>query len=350
MKATKKTLHYIFSFSLKDCVVTLLWIIAHTLIGIVCGHLTHGYAFGPIIYLHCTFVIALTTKGYILGCISAVSTVFLSNFFFSYPRLTISTAPDDSLSYLVMLIAGLSVVIVTSTYQRMREAHRWSTVNALCVKLIRAASHDLRTPLTSISGATTALMEENNLSDDAKKNLLVACHDEADNLIRTIENLVVSSKVLSGKYAMNKTDEIVDEVLSEIIGRHCSNPDNPAVVASIPQEILIAPMDVALMKQALTNLLAFVSNHADCGSEINIGLTRDGKMAKFVISYRGEKIKCSTAGLLFDLGSTDKRVDLKNVSLELSSAASIIREHDGTFNLENKSDCSEITFRIPILG
>ena len=350
MKASTQNLKSILLFSYKDLLITLLWIILHSAVGAICSHLTLGYAFGPIIYIHCTFLVALTTRGYLFGLLSAVITVFLSNFLFSFPRLTLTTAPDDSLSYLVMLIVGISASIITSTYQQLRDARRWNTINRLCNKLIRSASHDLRTPLTSISGATSALLDEENiLSDDAKKNLLTACKDEADNLIRTMENLVLSTKVISGSYSLSITDEIVDEVLSEVIGRHCSNPDNPEILASIPQEILIAPMDVTLIKQALTNLLAVITKKSTPSSSINISLLREGKQAKIVFKYQGEKIPCTNANLLLGIGMSEKHLDLKSTCLELSFVASIIRLHNGTLTLSNKENTSELILRIPVV-
>ncbi len=349
MVSTKKNLRLFISFSLRDCAITLLWLLAHTLLCIICSFLTRGHAFAPILYIQCTFVVALTTHGLLYSCFSAIFTVFLANYLFSAPRLAFTVNQDSIITYSVMLLVGLSAAIVSTIYIELKEAYRWNAVNSLFLKLLSSASHDLRTPLTSISGATSALLEEDNLSEEAKRSLLAACRDEADNLVRTVENLTTSSRIITGRFSLNVTIEIVDELLSEAISRHRSNPDNPEILATIPQEIMLAPMDSALIGQAISNLLAFVTDHCSPGKSIYIALRKEGNFARFSIRYFGRRSKCSTAGLVLDLSVSNRRRDLSDISLELSAAASIIRLHDGTFYMDDREDNgAEIIFKLPL--
>ncbi|MDP4087316.1 MAG: DUF4118 domain-containing protein, partial [Bacillota bacterium] len=122
--------------------------------------------------------------------------------------------------------------------------------------LLRAVSHDLRTPLTGILGSTTTLLEhEETLEKDVKRQLLVDILEDSKWLIRSVENILSITRMEDGKVSINKNIELVEEVVSEAVLRIKKLDINHEIKITIPDEPIMIPMDGILIKQVMINLL-----------------------------------------------------------------------------------------------
>ena len=130
--------------------------------------------------------------------------------------------------------------------------------------LLRAISHDLRTPLTGIIGASSSYLDSNELLTDEEKIAIVNhIHEDANWLLNMVENLLSVTRIQGQTSTVKKTDESVEEVVSAAINRLKKRLPNASVGVSVPDELLILPMDAILIEQVLLNLLenAIVHSH-----------------------------------------------------------------------------------------
>ncbi len=139
--------------------------------------------------------------------------------------------------------------------------------------LLRAMSHDLRTPLTTIIGSSaTYLEQENEMSPEEKRKLIHNIEEDAQWLLNMVENLLSVTRIQDdqGISSVNKTDESLEEVISEAVQRFHKRFPDISVKVSVPDAFIMVPMDAMLIEQVINNLLE--NAHFHSGSEKPIEL------------------------------------------------------------------------------
>ena len=149
-------------------------------------------AYVAVIFLLDVFLTAYWTNGYILGIITAVAGVFSVDYIFTYPYWHISfTLTGFPLTFLVMMTISVLTAAVTSRAKQTEAVRREAEKEKMYADLLRAVSHDIRTPLTGIVGATNVLLEQDvELTKDQRLQLLRSSNEDAQWLIRIVENLL----------------------------------------------------------------------------------------------------------------------------------------------------------------
>ncbi|WP_240424482.1 sensor histidine kinase [Lactococcus allomyrinae] len=223
----------------------------------------------------------------------------------------------------------------------------------LRANLLRAISHDLRTPLTSISGHAKLLMESGQSLDELQKNELSAyIYDDAMWLINLVENLLSITK-LDGDVELQLTTNIIDEVIEEAlkhVDRHLSQHQFSLELSS---EVLTAKMDASLMIQVLINIINNAVKYTPVGSMIVLSTQRlDGKMV-VEVADDGVGIRDEAKLKIFDLFYTtgNRQVDSKRgLGLGLSLCKSIIVAHGGEiYARDNYPKGAIIGFTLPLV-
>ena len=177
---------------LRDILITagllLLGVLLSTLLMIV----DHTGGFASMIFVLMVVLVARLTDGYVYGVAASFFSVILVNYAFTYPYGAVDfTIAGYPLTFLTMLSVSLIVSAMTSQIKRQEKQRIEAEREALRANLLRAVSHDLRTPLTSIVGSTSAILENADvLSRQQKAELLRGVRDEAQWLIRMVENLL----------------------------------------------------------------------------------------------------------------------------------------------------------------
>lgn len=163
-----------------------------------------------------------------------------------------------------MLIITLLTTATTSRLKKQTEilAKQEKQVQiarqeSLRANLLRAVSHDLRTPLTSIIGTTSSLLSDDSiLSDAEKRELLENIENDSSWLLNMVENLLSVTRINDTvTHQVNKTPEIVEEVVAEAVQRLKKRFPSASIIVHVPTDYLLIPMDAILIEQVLINLL-----------------------------------------------------------------------------------------------
>lgn len=310
-----------------------------------------------LVYTLGLILIARHTCGYGYGIFSALFSVICINYFFTYPYFHINfTLAGYPLTFLGML---LIVVITSATTTRLKQqsfiiAEREKVLmeadkEKMKANLLRAISHDLRTPLTSIIGAASSYTENYaHLSDSEKKELVEQINDDANWLLNMVENLLSVTKIQNETNKLTTSLEVVEEVVSEAVQRLRKRIPNAKVNVTIPEAFLMVPMDPLLIEQVIINLLENAIVHSNSTQAIDLIVTDSSSSVTFhVIDYgkglNEEQIPALFEGQLSN-GSSDSH---KGMGIGLSICKTIIQAHNGSIHAKNHENGAEFSFTLP---
>ena len=211
----------------------------------------------PMIFVFGVFLISLKTHGYCYGITSAIVSVFAVNFAFTYPYYVFDFFVGESILSAVIMLA---VAVFTSTLNsRIRDQEKLRAENEkerMRGNLLRAISHDLRTPLTSIYGSSSTLISKYDaLPKEQQLKLLGEIQEDSEWLIRMVENLLSVTRIDGAKVEVVKTPTVLDELIDSVLMKFSKKYPNQKVITQIPEEFVDIPMDSLLIEQVLLNLL-----------------------------------------------------------------------------------------------
>ena len=209
----------------------------------------------------------------------------------------------------------------------------------LRANLLRAISHDLRTPLTSISGNAGILMGNSSvLSDMQKKGLYTDIYDDSMWLINLVENLLSITRIDNGAVNLNMQPELMEEVIAESLLHINRNSVEHHIETILDDELLMAKMDSRLIIQVLINIVDNAIKYTPYGSHIIISAKREEQMVLVEISDDGPGITDEAKARLFDMFYTADNVrgdGRRGLGLGLSLCKSMITAHGGTIYLKD---------------
>ena len=286
-------------------------------------------------------LISLITDGYLYGVISAIASVFIINYTFTYPYFNMDFSASSSIiSAIIMLI----IAVLTSAFTtRMKE---WQRVKAESEKermranLLRAVSHDLRTPLTTIYGASSSIIENYDKFSDAQKlGMSKGIKEDSEWLIRMVENLLSITRIDSGAVKLIKTPTVLEELIDSVIIKFKKRYPEQHVNIDIPDELVVIPMDAILIEQVIINILENTIHHAKGFTKLSMRVFSIGQKAIFEITDDGcgilpEKLDNIFTGYNDKFESTSD-TQTRNAGIGLSVCATIIKAHGGDITAEN---------------
>ncbi len=217
--------------------------------------------------------------------------------------------------------------------------------------LLRSISHDIRTPLTSISGNAETLM--NSVPDSSPEHRMAKnIYDDAQNLSGMVENVLGITRLESG-VEIKKEVEVAEEVIGISVQQVERNHPDYDIQVTLPEEILMVPMDARLVQQALTNILENAIHHTPKKDGVEVLLTKEGNSARFTVRDCGSGIDPEHLDHIFQPFYRSNRGDreiYRGFGLGLSICQSIIHAHHGTVRAENRPDRigAEISFTLPM--
>ncbi len=309
-----------------------------------------GYA-SPVFVL-AVLLISRFTDGYVYGVIAAFAGVICVNFLFTYPYMAVNfTISGYPLTFLVLLIVSLITSTLTSQAKQRDYLKLENEKERIRSDLLRALSHDIRTPLTSISGAASTLLESPDITPEEYRYLLNDIKQESKWLIRMVENLLSITKLDNG--AILKTENwAVDEVIAEAVEKIQKNYPGFPVEVSVPEDPLFVPMDPLLIEQVLLNLTENSIIHANNATMVWIAVEKKSDCALFSVKDDGggfppevlEEIQQGTIRTRISEDGEGKR----NMGLGIRVCSAVIRAHGGKLSAQNGPDSAEITFTIPL--
>ena len=193
----------LFPFSFRDLKITLLILLVAVTFCILLQRMEPSAGFSMPVFVLTVLLTSWLTNGYFWGLLSAVLGVIAVNYFFTYPfwsfNLTITGYPLSFLTFLSVSIITSTLTTKTRQLDKLRLENEKIRMRA---DLLRSVSHDIRTPLTSIIGSTSAVLDNPDLSTEDRRTLLQDVKQEAQWLIRVVENLLCITRLGSDQAAV----------------------------------------------------------------------------------------------------------------------------------------------------
>ena len=344
----------LFSFSLQDLRTTFLILLVAVAFCILLQRLEPSAGFSMPVFVLTVLLTSWLTTGYFWGLLSAVLGVIAVNYFFTYPfwafNLTITGYPLSFLTFLSVSIITSTLTTKTRQLDKLRMENEKIRMRA---DLLRSVSHDIRTPLTSIIGSTSAVLDNPDLSLEDRRTLLQDVKQESQWLIRMVENLLSITRIGGDQAELTTRPEPAEEVLAEAIQKaHKRLPDIQFTV-NVPDELLMVPMDPILIEQVLSNLIenAVVHGVTTTAIHLSVSKTEDG-LAAFSVRDNGQGIPPALLPHLYDYSirhSAGPTGDGKrNMGLGLSVCNAIVKAHGGHLTARNTGDGAEFIFCLPL--
>ena len=261
----------------------------------------------------------------------------------------------DSFEYSILLSVINECALAMENAQNAMEKEKNAVIaknEQLRADLLRAISHDLRTPLCSISGNADMLLGNSERLDEATKHQIYTdIYDDSEWLIGVVENLLSITRLNDGRLKFKFSDQLLDEVIAESL-RHISRKHDDYRIVSDCEELVLARMDVRLIIQVLVNLIDNAIKYTPPGTVICIqGTKTDGK-AQISVKDNGPGIPDEMKPHIFQMfytGKTTVADSHRSLGLGLALCHSIIEAHDGTLILtDHDPHGCNFTFTLPL--
>ena len=296
------------------------------------------------VFVFAVFLVSLWTDGYWYGIITAFVGMFAVNWAFTFPFFAFNfTIPENLLSAIIMIIVSLLTSMLTTKVKRSEEIKAIGEKEQMRANLLRAVSHDLRTPLTTIYGASSTMIENlENIPNEQKIKILNSIKEDSQWLMRMVENLLSVTKIGEGKVKLNKYPTVLDELIDSVILKLKKHYPKQDIILDIPEEIVLIPMDAILIEQVLINLLENAIQHANGMTELTLKVFVLGGKAIFEVKDNGCGIAKERLSTIFQ-GNYEEKETLydnhkRNAGIGLSVCATIIQAHGGAINAENRKE------------
>ena len=231
---------------------------------------------------------------------SAVLSAFIWNFFFIPPRFTlhVDTTEDVILLIMYFVIAIISGVL-TYKVRQIEKIARLKEERANSVKLyntiLNSLSHELRTPIAAIIGATDNLQSNDNLTHENKEQLIAEISKASLRLNEQVENLLNISRLESGHIKPKNDWCDIVELVYDVAKRVEENNENRKINISINENLPYCLLDKGMLDQVLYNLLNNAAIHTDKHCKINISASCHADLLEFIIEDNGKGF--SVAGM-----------------------------------------------------
>ena len=316
----------------------------------------------PVVFVLAVVAISRVTYHMYYGIAASLVSSFAVNYFFTYPynyfTLNIAGYPIDFVCF-----TAVSLMVSLLTYQLRGETekavrHEQETVKLyqrnqkleekkaaaelaaekekMRGNLLRSVSHDLRTPLTAVAGASSILMQDDGkISLQERKKLAADIHEEALWLSQMVENLLSVTRIQEqDSIQLKEREELVEEVLEETVTKFHRRFPQQRVEVQVPAEILMVPMDAMLIEQVLENLLENAVRHAGVKHAIDLSVWRENEKVWFSVRDYGRGIAQEDLPVLFN-GGLRYNDATRGMGIGLSACMTIIQAHGGMLMGEN---------------
>ena len=337
---------------LRDALLTALVLSAAVALCAALGRFTEADAYVGFLFVLAVVFVSRWTEGYFWGIFASFFGVVCVNYVFTYPYWEINfTMTGYPLTFVTLLAVALMVSAMTTQIKRQERLRLETEREAMRADLLRAMSHDIRTPLTSIVGNTAAVLEDRGaLSQEQKRALLRDVNEDAQWLIRMVENILSITRIRGGADKLATEYEAAEEVLGAAAVKFGKRFAQVGVSVEAPEEVLLVPMDATLIEQVLLNLLENAVIHGGA-SHVRLCVARDGESARFTVSDNGCGISREKLAALFDAAPSEPRGGSdgkRNMGIGLSVCRAIVKAHGGTMAAETGTDGARVWFRLPL--
>ena len=348
----------------RNILVTILLLcVAYLVSGILITH-TGGENNSALVFVLVVVLISLLTTGYFYGIAASLVGTFCINYYFMFPFSAFSLSqagyPVAMLSMLAIscVVCTLTARVKLQTLDAIRREKNTRSLYELNEKLnveksaiqlesarevirgniLRAVSHDLRTPLTAISGTASVLLSSPD-TPEGNVPMLADIKSDADALIILVENLLSVTRIQEGTIPLKKREELLEEVAGDAILTTRRRFPDTKIDLDLSDELLFLPMEPILSKQVMVNLLENAIRHAGNREHIALHLFRQDEWAVVEVRDRGKGLSAEICMAVQTGRPLNRDGDTtRGMGIGLSVCQSIIKAHDGFFAAGNNPE------------
>ena len=301
----------------------------------------------PAIFIFAVFFISFVTDGYCYGVIAAFLVPFIMNYAFTPPFFVFNF---HEFANIVSSVTLIIISILTSMMTIKIKNHEKEKMRA---NLLRAISHDLRTPLTNIYGSASILLDnKEHISDEKQQALLLGIKEDSNWLVHMVENLLSITKINNGGVELSKQTIVLDELVNDVVLKVKKQYPEQKITLELPEEIVMIPMDILLIEQVLLNILENAIVHAKNMTQLILRVYVKDNQAVFEIEDNGCGMSNHQLKNIFKgyLGSEEISDGKKhNMGIGMSVCSSILKAHGSEIHAENvKTGGALFRFTLPI--
>lgn len=309
----------------------------------------------PLIFVLAVFLASRYTSGYWYGLLTAVLAVLGVNYAFTYPYLAFNFSMTGyPLTFVCFLGVSLMTSALTSQIGEGEKARMEGERERMRANLLRAISHDLRTPLTGIVGALNTVLDSGeHLNTQDRRALLAGAKLDAEWMITMVENLLSITRVGGEAPEIHKELQAAEEVISEAVSRFRKQYTCPTVEVRVPDELLLVPMDAMLIEQVILNLLVNTALHGGA-EKAALTLSKDGDFARFSVTDNGAGFSPEVLRRLMEgrspHGEAPREQDTRRtMGIGLMVCKTIVAAHGGSLIFGNRQKGGAcVAFTLPL--
>ncbi len=308
----------------------------------------------PLLFVLAVLFVSRLTEGYVYGILASMIAVVGVNYVFTYPYFEINfTITGYPLTFVAMLAVACSVSAMTTRIKKQEQIRLEVEKEKMRGNLLRAVSHDIRTPLTSIVGAASVIIDNHDALTEEKRMAFVKdIRAEAQWLIRIVENLLSITRMGGENARIDKQEELVEEIIGSAVLKFKKRFPDVEVSVNLPQELLLVPMDGILIEQLLVNLLENSVLHGKVTSQITITVVEQEDRVQFFVDDNGLGIRENILPKMFEGNlqpqDGEESDSKRNMGIGLSVCMSIVKAHKGNMKAENrKAGGARMMFWLP---
>ena len=256
----------------------------------------------------------------------------------SCPALHEFSTYEHNLALSILDVCSLALEKEASNRAR-REIEEAARQEQLRANLLRSISHDLRTPLTSISGNALILTEKNPLlTEEKRRELSAAIYEDANWLNHLVENLLSITRMENGQVNLHIQPELIQDIFDDVLAHLDHDAARHTIVTNVADDLLMADMDAQLIEQVLVNLINNAIKYTPEHSRIELFAAPEGKFVRICVTDNGPGIPEESRDKLFDmfytLGKT-RSDGRRGLGLGLALCRSIVAAHGGVIDEQN---------------
>ncbi len=282
--------------------------------------------------------------------------VRVNNVVYGIVGIVMGEKPLDSFENSILLSILGECALSLENEKNAREKEEAAVIaknEQLRANLLRAISHDLRTPLTSISGNASNLLSNGDSFDkETKKRLYTDIYDDSMWLIGLVENLLAVTRIEEGRLNLNISEDLIADAVTEALHHINRKSVEHHITVENEDELLLAKMDVKLIVQVIINLVDNAIKYTPKNSHIKISTEKCGEKAVVSVADDGDGIPDEMKPRVFDMfysGANKIADSRRSLGLGLSLCKSIINAHGGEITVsDNLPHGTIFTFTLPI--
>lgn len=329
---------------LKDSIYTSAILVLFFCISLGVENIFQTHTLIPAFFSLAVFLVSFLTEGYFFGIAASLLSVLAVNFAFTFPYFKFNfTIPENLVSAVIMVVITVMTSALTTKLKQQEKMRGETEKEKMRANLLRAVSHDLRTPLTTIYGSSSAIVENmDSLSSEQLLKLATGIKEDAEWMIGMVENLLSVTRIEAGTVKLKTEPVVLEELIDAVLIRFKKKYPNQKIEIEIPDEFISIPMDAVLITQVLVNMLENAVQHAKGMTRLSLRVLTQGENAVFEISDDGCGIPKERLGEIFTGYYEKKDAPVDNqkhsMGIGLSVCSTVIKAHGGEISVSNRKE------------